>query len=108
MEVPVDLGLDDSDLSGDESISSDEEREEESGFEQGLCVTKEEVDANYNLLGSSVKPDPPVVVLAELIEQYPGAVTEQSQHLLASVLEENPLSFQLSDFQVHSLTYLEK
>ena len=98
--MDVDLGLDDSDSSVDESKSSDEEIEDEPGFAQGLAVTREEVGANYHLLGTSVKPDPPVIVLAELLEKYPGAVTEHSERLLAAVLEENPLSFKLSDFQV--------
>ena len=100
MESHVVLGLDDSDTSGKDSSSSDEQSEEDSDFEQHLTVTKEEVDANYLLLGKSVKPDPPVIILGDLIQKYPGAVTEQSERLLASVLKENPLSFDLSDFQV--------
>ena len=103
MEDSADLGLDDSDSSGDESISSDAESEDGSDYVQGLTLTKEEVDANYLLLGTSVKPDPPVVVLANMIEKYPGAVTERSERLLAAVLEETPLGFELSDFQVGSL-----
>ena len=100
MESNVVLGLDDSDTSGEDSSSSDEQSEDNSDFEQHLTVTKEEVDANYLLLGRSVKPDPPVIILRDLIQKYPGAVTEQSERLLAFVLEENPLSFDLSDFQV--------
>ena len=96
MEYSADLGLDDSDSSGDESISSDAESEDGSDYVQGLTLTKEEVDANYLLLGTSV------VVLANMIEKYPGAVTERSERLLAAVLEETPLGFELSDFQVGS------
>ena len=76
--------------------SSDEEKEDDNAEK----MTEGDVGKNYNLLESSVKAAPPIIVLSELRSKYPEAFTEQSEALLASVLEENPLGFQLTDFQV--------
>ena len=80
--------------------SSDEECEDDTGNAESMALTKEDIEKNYNLLETSSKADPPVVLLSELRRRYPAAFTHQSEALLASVLEENPLGFQLTDFQV--------
>ena len=85
--------------------SSDEEDEGDAGNTESIALTKEGIERNYNLLETSTKADPPVVLLSELRKKYPAAFTPFSEALLASVLEENPLGFQLTDFQVSSLYF---
>ena len=80
--------------------SSDDEGEGDTGNTESLAFTKEDMEKNYKLLETSTKADTPVVPLSELRTRYPAAFTHQSEALLASVLEENPLGFQLTDFQV--------
>ena len=102
-----DLGLDFSDLSeGEEHSSSSEPDSDEGEVEpphmDGLSVTAEDGAKNYELLGSSLPADPPVHLLADLKLKYPYAFTPLSENTLETVLQENPLAFELSAFQVHS------
>ena len=83
----------------DSSVSESDSGDEVSGIE-GLSVTKEEVARNYELLGSSFPPDPPIHHLEDLKQEYPFAFSELSESTLAAVLQENPVGFELSAFQV--------
>ena len=86
--------------------SSDEEDEGDTGnTDESMALTKEGIERNYNLLETSTKTDPPAVLLSELRTKYPEAFTPYSEALLASVLEENSLGFQLTAFQVPSLHF---
>ena len=99
-----DGGVDLSQSSEDDTDSSVSESESDSGDEasgiEGLSVTKEEVARNYELLGSSFPPDPPIHHLEDLKQEYPFAFSELSESTLAAVLQENPVGFELSAFQV--------
>ena len=109
LEDPQLVGLEGSD--DDVSVSNDDSSEEDSnGSEsdddqasaiEGLSVSEEDVARNYELLGSSLPADPPLHLLEELRQKYPYAFSELSESTLASVLQENPLEFELSAFQVH-------
>ena len=90
----------DSDSSGNELNSSASSSDDDDAIIEGLSVTEEEVALNYQLLGSSSPADPPLHNLQDLKQTYPSAFSELSENTLAAVLQENPLGFELSDFQV--------
>ena len=92
----------DSSDGGTNSGSSDSDEDEVTSMEcfEGLSVTEGDVSENLKLLGTSLPPDPPLHLLKDLREKYPFAFTDLSERTLAKVLEENPLGFELSDFQV--------
>ena len=83
-----------------QSDSSGSDEDEASSLE-GLSVTEGDVLRNYEVLGTSVPADPPLHLLEDLRKKYPFAFTDHSESTLASVLKDNPLGFELSDFQVH-------
>ena len=96
-----DEGVDLSDSSVDEMDSSASSEDDEPAITEGLSVTEDEIARNYELLGSSLPSDPPLHLLQDLKQKYPSAFSELSESTLATVLQENPLGFELSDFQVH-------
>ena len=103
MSEPQDFSLEGDDPplleSGSDELDSSEE-EDCSDVTEGLSITKEEVLRNTQLLNGSMVTDPPVHTLSELRIKHPGAFSEESEEILASVLAENPLQYELSDYQV--------
>ena len=103
MSEPQDFSLEGDDPplleSGSDELDSSEE-EDWSDITEGLSITKEEVLRNTQLLNGSMVTDPPVHTLSELRIKHPGAFSEESEEILASVLAENPLQYELSDYQV--------
>lgn len=86
----------------DQSDTSESEEDDDlASAIEGLSVSEVEVARNFELLGSSVPPDPPLHLLEDLKQKYPYAFTELSESTLDAVLQENPLEFELSAFQVH-------
>ena len=95
-----DVSVGNEDSSEEDSNGSESDDDQASAIE-GLSVSEEDVARNYELLGSSLPADPPLHLLEELRQKYPYAFSELSESTLASVLQENPLEFELSAFQVH-------
>ena len=91
------------DLGGDDLDSSCSEEEDSNYLAGGLSVTREEVSRNLQMLKGSMATDPPVHTLVELRLRHPEAFTEESEETLASVLAENHLQYELSDYQVCDL-----
>ena len=91
-----------SDSSEDQSDTSVSDQEDDQAIE-GLSVSEDDVARNYELLGGSLPADPPLHLLEDLRQKFPYAFTELSESTLATVLQENPLEFELSAFQVHSI-----
>ena len=89
-----------SDISEDEVENSDDEHLESEIIEKQLPITADEVERNYNLMGTLSQPEAPVVTLDQLKADYPQAFTPLSETALASVLAELCLPFSLSPFQV--------
>ena len=93
-----------SDSSEDQSDTSVSDQEDDQAAAiEGLSVSEDDVARNYELLGGSLPADPPLHLLEDLRQKYPFAFTELSESTLATVLQENPLEFELSAFQVHSI-----